>query len=252
MMAGNWKMNKTPSEAASFIQSIKTDLLSMTQVERVVCPPYLAIPAVHELLKDTDIRMGAQDIHWKDSGAYTSCISAPMLKGWVEYVIIGHSETREYLGVTDEQVNLKIKAALTHGLKPIFAFGESLAQNQHGETAAVCERQLQAGLADITPEQMLNIILAYEPIWAIGTGVNATPEQAQEIIGGVVRQTIKKLYGEAVAQQVRILYGGSMNGANCGDLMKQPDIDGGLIGGASLKTEYVDMVRTSIAVKGLA
>lgn len=252
IMAGNWKMNKAPAEAVAFAQAIKDELQKVSQVGRVVCPPYVALAGVGEVLKDTDIKVGAQDVHWEASGAFTSSVSAPMLAGLVDYVIIGHSETRQYLGVTDEQVNKKTKAALKHGLKPIVAIGETLAQNEAGSTAIVCETQLRAALADISAEEMAHIVIAYEPVWAIGTGKNATPEQAQEIIGGVVRLNLVRLYGESVGQAVPILYGGSMNAANCGALMEQPDIDGGLIGGASLKVdEYIKMVQIGARVKGL-
>ena len=175
-----------------------------------------------------------------------------MLVGIADYTIVGHSETRQYLGVTDEDVNKKAKAALQHGIKPIIAMGETLTQNEAGETTRICDRQIRAALADISPENMANVIIAYEPIWAIGTGKTATPEQAQNIIGGVVRPAIAELYGDDIAQATRILYGGSMKPSSCADLMKQPDIDGGLIGGASLKKDdFLALVRISIEVKGL-
>lgn len=253
IMAGNWKMNKTPAQALEFVNSIKAELLPLTTVERVVCPPYVALSSVQAALADSDIRVGAQDVHWAESGAYTGNVAANMLVGLVDYVIIGHSETRQYEGVTDEDVNKKAKIALKYGLKPIIAFGETLEQNEAGQTAAVCQAQLQGALADLSVADLDEVVLAYEPIWAIGTGKNASPEQAQEIIGGVVRQTISELYGYDVAQKVRILYGGSMNPANCADLMKQPDIDGGLVGGASLKKEdFIALVRIAAEVKGLA
>ncbi len=253
IIAGNWKMNKTPAEALEFVNSLKDELSLLRQIERVVCPPYLAIPFVSKALKGTGIGVGAQDVHWKDSGAFTSSISPNMLVGLADYTIIGHSETRQYLGVTDILVNKKTKAALASGLKPIVAVGETLEQNERGETEAICSSQLRGALEGITAEETQNIIIAYEPVWAIGTGKNATPEQAQDIIGNVVRQTLVELYGRDVAQTIRIQYGGSMNPANCGDLMKQPDIDGGLIGGASLKKDdFLALMRISIEAKGLA
>ncbi len=253
MMAGNWKMNKTPAEAVEFVNAIKGDLEQYTQIDRVVCPPYVALSGVRAALEGTGIGVGAQDVHWAESGAYTSNVAANMLAGLVDYTIIGHSETRQYLGVTDEDVNKKIKAALKYDLKPIVAIGETLEQNEAGQTMAVCDRQLRAALDGISPADMANIIIAYEPIWAIGTGKTATPEQAQSIIGDVVRKGLTELYGEDIAQATRILYGGSMKPANCADLMKQPDIDGGLIGGASLKVDdFVALVRISIEVKSLA
>lgn len=252
MIAGNWKMNKTPAEALGFVDSLQDELQRLSQIDRVVCPPYVALQVVAATLSNTGIGIGAQDVHWAESGAYTSCVAANMLVGIADYAIVGHSETRQYLGVTDEEVNKKTKAALQNGIKPIVAMGESLEQNEAGKTASVCDQQIRAALADITPEDMANVIIAYEPIWAIGTGKTATPEQAQNIIGGVVRPAIADLYGDDIAQATRILYGGSMKPDNCADLMNQPDIDGGLIGGASLKQEdFLALVRISIEVKGL-
>lgn len=250
MMAGNWKMNKTPAEAIEFVKAIKAELQHLSRIERVVCPPYVALAGVKQTLAGTDIGVGAQDVHPEESGAYTSSVAANMLVGIADYVIIGHSETRQYLGVTDSDVNKKTKIALKYGLKPIVAIGETLEQNEAGQTTDVCDRQLRAALAGISDLQQ--IVIAYEPVWAIGTGRTATPEQAQAIIGGVVRPVLAELYGDSVAQTTRILYGGSMNPANCADLMKQPDIDGGLIGGASLKADdFIALTRISIEVKAL-
>ncbi|NDJ86200.1 MAG: triose-phosphate isomerase [Chloroflexi bacterium] len=252
VIAGNWKMNKTPSEAVEFVSAIKGDLQQFEKIERVVCPPYVALPGVSAALTGSGVRVGAQDVHWEESGAFTSCVAANMLVGIAEYTIIGHSETRQYLGVTDEQVNKKTKAALRHGLKPIIAIGESLAQNEAGQTEEVCDRQIRAALEGISETEMANIIIAYEPIWAIGTGKNATPEQAQSIMGNVVRKAVADLYGQPVAEATRILYGGSMKPANARELMDQPDIDGGLIGGASLKiSDYVELVRIAAEAKNL-
>jgi triosephosphate isomerase len=253
MMAGNWKMNKTPAEALEFVTTLKDHLSPYAKVERVVCPPYVALAGVSAALRGSGIKIGAQDVHHMESGAYTGSIAANMLKGLVEYVIIGHSETRQYLGVTDELVNAKTKTALANGLKPIVAMGETLEQNEAGQTREVCRRQLEIDLRDISATQMQNVVIAYEPVWAIGTGKNATPEQAQDIIGGVIRPLLDELYGHDIAQATRILYGGSMNPANAGDLMKKPDIDGGLIGGASLKQDqFSALVRIATEAKGLA
>ncbi|PJF42373.1 MAG: triose-phosphate isomerase [Phototrophicales bacterium] len=252
MMAGNWKMHKTIAEAVAFAEAIKNRINGLVSIDRVVCPAYVALPAMKQALTGTDIALGAQDVHTQAQGAYTSCISAPMLQGLVDYVIVGHSETRQYLGVTDADVNQKAKIALAHGLKPIIAMGESLEQNEAGQTEAVCDRQIRAALDGITSAQMANVVIAYEPIWAIGTGKNATPEQAQAIIGGVVRKALADLYGEEIAQVTRILYGGSMKPANCHELMVQPDIDGGLVGGASLDVEsFTEMIEIAIQAKGL-
>lgn len=253
MIAGNWKMNKTPAEAFDFVSELKDEIAQYEKVERVVIPPYVALAGVMGALRGSGIKVGAQDIHHEVNGAYTSSISAPMLKGIVEYVVVGHSETRQYLNVTDELVNLKTKIALSHGLKPIVAMGETLDENEAGKTADICRRQITAGLQDITPEQMSNVVIAYEPIWAIGTGKTATPEQAQKIIGDVIRSLLEELYGYEIAQTTRILYGGSMKPSNCADLMKQPDIDGGLIGGASLKTnDFTALIRIATEASGLA
>ncbi len=253
MIAGNWKMNKTPAEAFDFVNELKDEIAQYEQVERVVIPPYVALAGVTGALRGSGVKVGAQDVHHEESGAYTSSISAAMLKGIVDYVVIGHSETRQYLNVTDELVNLKTKIALSHGLKPIVAMGETLDENEAGKTSEVCRRQITAGLKDITPEQMENIVIAYEPVWAIGTGKTATPEQAQSIIGDVIRSLLEELYGYEIAQATRILYGGSMKPSNCADLMKQPDIDGGLIGGASLKVhDFTALVRIATEASGLA
>ena len=248
IMAGNWKMNKTAAEAVEFANAIKDGINGRDQVERVICPPYIALPAMKEAFAGTDIALGAQDVHHEESGAYTSSVSASMLVDFVDYVIIGHSETRQYLGMTDALVNKKAKIALQHGLKPIIAMGETLDQNEAGQTEAVCDAQIRAALDGITSEQMASVVIAYEPIWAIGTGKTATPEQAQSIIGGVVRKAIRDLYGDDIAAATRILYGGSMKPANCADLMSQPDIDGGLIGGASLKVDaFTELVNLTVA-----
>lgn len=253
MIAGNWKMYKTPAEAFDFVNELKDSIKRFEAVERVICPPYLAIAGIVPIVRGSGIKVGAQDVHHEANGAYTSSISAPMLKGLAEYVIVGHSETRQYLNVTDELVNLKTKACLANGLKPIVAMGETLDQNESGQTEVVCRRQIEGALKDITPEQMANVVIAYEPVWAIGTGKNATPEQAQSIIGNVIRGLLRELYGADIADATRILYGGSMKPGNCADLMKQEDIDGGLIGGASLSVEdFTALVRISTEAKGLA
>ncbi len=252
IIAGNWKMHKTPAEAVAFVNAIKGALAELSAVERVVCPPYVALPGVAEALHNTDIAVGAQDVHWEESGAFTSQISAPMLVGLVKYVIVGHSETRQYQGVTDEMVNRKAKAALSHGLRPIIAVGESLEINEAGETQAFVERQIRAAFAGIPAEDLSRIVVAYEPIWAIGTGRSASGEQANAIIGGI-RTTLAELYGAAHAEAMRIQYGGSVKPANMVEFMSQPHIDGALVGGASLKENaFVELVRLAIQAKGLA
>ncbi len=244
IIAGNWKMYKTVAEAEAFVRELAPRLAPFNNVERVVCPPYLAISAVHSALEGTPIKVGAQDVHFENEGAYTGRISPLMLKDWVEYVIIGHSECRRDLGDTDEIVNKKVKAALAHNLTPIIAVGESLAQNEAGETAAFVSRQVRGAFAGLTAEQALRTVVAYEPIWAIGTGRNATAQQANNIIGGVVRRALADLYGNDVAQQIRIQYGVSVKPDNMAEYIAQPDIDGALVGGASLKVEsFTELVR---------
>lgn len=252
IIAGNWKMHKTLAESVEFVTALAPKIASYTGVERVVGPTYIALAAVADVLKDTQIQVSAQDVHWADSGAYTSQVSPIMLKGLVEYVIIGHSERRAYLGETDEGVNKKAKALLAHGLKPIIAVGESLEQNEAGETASFVGGQVRGALDGITAEQMANIVIAYEPIWAIGTGKSATSEQANEIIRGTVRATVRDLYGDAVANAVRIQYGGSVKPNNMLDYMSQPDIDGALVGGAALKVDdFTDLIRLAAEAKGV-
>lgn len=248
ILAGNWKMNKTPAEAVEFVRAIRPLITQYPQVETVVCVPFVSLPAVADALAGVKVGVGAQNMHWAASGAYTGEVSAAMLKGLADYVIIGHSERRQYFGETDESVNKKIKAALAHGLVPIVCVGEDLAQNEAGLTESLVSAQVRAAFADITAEQARGIVIAYEPIWAIGTGKTATSEVANRICGLVVRGTVAGLYGEEVAQQIRIQYGGSANEKNIAELMAMPDIDGALIGGASLKVDgFVEMVRAAAA-----
>ena len=252
IIAGNWKMFKTLDESVAFVKELAPKLAPYTGVERVVAPTFIALAAVADALKNTDIKVSAQNVHWEDSGAFTSQISPTMLTGIVEYVIIGHSECRAYLGETDEGVNKKAKALLAHGLKPIIAVGESLAQNEAGATASFVGGQVRAALDGISAEDMANVVIAYEPIWAIGTGKSATSQQANDIIGGTVRATIRDLYGDVVADNVRIQYGGSVKPNNMVEYMSQPDIDGALVGGASLKVEdFTELVRLAAEAKGV-
>ena len=234
IIAGNWKMNMTPSQAKELVTEL-IPLVKDAACDVVVCPPYVDIALVAELVKGTNIQVGAQNIHWAEKGAFTGEISAAMLKeAGAAYAIIGHSERRQYFGETDETVNSRTKAALAAGIVPIICVGESLAQRENGETDAVVSGQVKADLEGIPGEAVAGLVIAYEPIWAIGTGKTATDEQANETIG-LIRKTIASLYGQAVADQVRIQYGGSMNPKNVKGLMAQAQIDGGLIGGASLK-----------------
>ncbi len=249
MMAGNWKMNKTIDEAVALARAIREQVNDVANVDCVVCPPFIDIPAVSETLKGSNIAVGAQNMHWAESGAYTGEISAPMLKGLATYVIIGHSERRQYFAETDETVNKKVHSAVAAGLTPILCVGESLEQNERGETQAFVSGQVRAALAGFTADQVKQIIIAYEPIWAIGTGKAATAQQANDICGGVVRETVGEMFGTEAAAAIRILYGGSTNEKNIGEIMAQPDIDGALIGGASLKVEsYAAMVKITSAL----
>ena len=250
IIAGNWKMYKNVQEAAAFAQELAPRLAPYTSVERLVCPTFLALTAVSEVLNGTDIGVGAQDAHWEAQGAFTSQVSAAMLQGIAQYVIIGHSEVRAYLNETDERVNKKIKAALAYNLKPIVAVGESLAQNEAGETESFVSGQVRAALAGIDAANMQNIVLAYEPIWAIGTGKNASGEIANRIIGSI-RGTLVDLYGSDVAQSVRIQYGGSVKPDNMAEYMSQPEVDGALVGGASLKVDdFTKLVEIAAQQKG--
>ncbi len=244
MMAGNWKMNKNIAEAKALAAAIRDAVNDVDAVDKVVCPPFVDLPAVAEVLAGSNIKVGAQNMHWAANGAYTGEISPGMLAGLAQYVILGHSERRQYFAETDETVNKKVKAALEAGLTPIVCVGESLEQNEAGETQSFVSGQVKGALAGLSGEQVMSLVIAYEPIWAIGTGRAATAQQANDICGGVVRATLAELYGAEVAENTRVLYGGSTNDKNIREIMAQPDIDGALIGGAALKVEsYAEMVR---------
>jgi len=245
-IAGNWKMNKTAEEAAAFANEIKDALNDIEGVDIAFCPPFLAIPAVAEAVAGTRVGVGAQNMYYEESGAYTGEIAPNMITPFCQYVILGHSERRAYFGETDEGVNKKIKAALAHGLTPIVCVGESLEQNEAGETQEFVSGQVRAAFDGLSGEEMAKCVIAYEPIWAIGTGKTATVEQAGGIIGGAVRATVAGMFGSETAEKVRIQYGGSVKPENAADFMAHPDIDGALVGGAALKTSFVDLVRNSV------
>jgi len=233
IVAGNWKMNKTATEAVSLVKEL-IPMVEGADVDVIVCTPYTSISSVVELAKGTNVSVGAQNMHFEEKGAYTGEISADMLLALgVKYVIIGHSERRQYFAETDETVNKKVKVAIAKGLTPILCCGETLEQREMGIISEHIRMQIKIGLLDVTAEQAKNVVIAYEPIWAIGTGKTATSAQANEVCA-VIRTVIGELYGAPVAEVIRIQYGGSMNAANAAELMAQPDIDGGLIGGASL------------------
>ena len=235
IIAGNWKMNNTIAETKALITDL-IPLVADAEAEVVICTPYTDLATAVEMTKGTNIKVGAENVHWADHGAFTGEISAKMLvELGVEFVIVGHSERRQYFGETDETVNMRVKAALAAGLKPIICVGESLEQRESGATNDVVTTQTIGALKDIASDELKNIVLAYEPIWAIGTGKTATAEQANETIG-VIRNSVADLYGKDIAENViRIQYGGSMKPSNVKELMAMSEIDGGLIGGASLK-----------------
>ena len=236
IIAGNWKMNKTPDEARVLVEEL-IPLVADAECEVVVCPPFVDLCPVSKAIKGTNIHLGAQNIHWAKSGAFTGEISADMLKKFgVEYAIVGHSERRQYFGETDATVNMRAKAALENGITPIICVGESLEQRERGETDEFVASQVRGALEGISADDARRIVIAYEPIWAIGTGRTATAEMAEETIT-VIRKTLRSIFGNDAAETVRIQYGGSMNPQNAASLMAMENIDGGLIGGASLKAE---------------
>ena len=237
VIAGNWKMNMTPAETKKFITELAPMVAGMDKCDIVLCVPYVDIATAVEAAKGTNIHIGAENVHFAESGAYTGEISAKMLcEIGTEYVVVGHSERRQYFGETDETVNLRTKAALAAGLKVILCLGEVKEERLAGITDEVVSMQTKLDLAGISAEELKNVIIAYEPVWAIGTGLTATPEQADETCG-VIRKTVAALYGDAAAEEITIQYGGSMNDANAAELLAKVNVDGGLIGGASLKTD---------------
>jgi len=248
ILAGNWKMHLTISEATDFVRSIRRGLNEIKDVDRVLCPPYTALATVGELVSATEIEVGAQNMYWEEKGAYTGEIAPAMLSELCQYVILGHSERRAYFGETDEGVNRKVKAALAQGLKPIVCVGETEDQYDAGETETVVSSQLRGGLTDLSAAQVAGLVIAYEPIWAIGTGKAATPAGAGAVIGLHIRGTISELHDESTAQAVRVQYGGSVKPSNVAEFMSHPDIDGALVGGASLKPDFVELVRIAAEV----
>ena len=242
LIAGNWKMNMLASQVPAYWQGLEPGAKLSEGVSSALCVPFPLIPAVKAALAGSQVKVGAQDVSAHDKGAYTGEVSAAMLADLgVDYCIIGHSERRAYHAESDQLVNEKLKALLGAGITPIMCCGESLEQRDAGVTLSFVESQIKGGLAGVSPEEMKKVVIAYEPIWAIGTGRTATAAQAQEVCG-YIRGVLAGLYGEELAKGVQILYGGSMNGKNAAELLSQPDIDGGLIGGASLKPEFADII----------
>lgn len=243
IIAGNWKMFKTVKEAVEFAEQVKGKA-EVDGVESVICAPYTDLAVLVEALKNTSIQVGAQNLHWEDNGAFTGEISGEMLKDLgVAYVIIGHSERRAYFAETDETVNKKIKAAFKHGLTPIVCVGEKLEERESGRTKEVCKEQTEAAFAGLSEEQAAQVVIAYEPIWAIGTGKSSTSEDANEVIG-YIRGIIKGQFGDQTAEAIRIQYGGSVKPGNISEYMSMSDIDGALVGGASLEpASYIQLVE---------
>ncbi len=245
-VAGNWKMFKTAAEARALISEMLPGLIAVPGVEIVLCPPFTSILPVAALLEGTSIGVGAQNMHWEASGAYTGEVAPPMLAEFCKYVILGHSERRTYFGETDANVNLKVKAALKYDLDPIMCVGETLTENEAGLTQEIVTRQVQAGLNGVKAASIAKVVIAYEPVWAIGTGRAATAEGAQAVIGGIIRALLAQMYGEELCQQVRILYGGSVKASNAPEFFHYPDVDGALVGGASLKaSEFISIASAA-------
>jgi len=247
-VAGNWKMNKTVEEARQLVAEMAPALKDISGVEKVLCPPFPALLAVNAMLVGTDIGLGAQNLHWEASGAFTGEVSPAMLAELCKYVIIGHSERRTYFGETDVTVNKRIFASLNSSLTPIVCIGETLAENEAGSTAEVIQRQLVHGLQGLSREQGQKLVLAYEPVWAIGTGRAATSDWANRVSGMLIRTVLAELFGKDTAGEIRILYGGSVTAGNAAEYFSQLEVDGALVGGASLKpAEFIAITRAAAA-----
>jgi triosephosphate isomerase len=242
-------MNETVAEARHLVSELVPGLQAVSGVEKVICPPFTALLAVAALLEGSDIGLGAQNMHWEESGAFTGEIAAPMVAELCDYVIIGHSERRAYFGETDETVNRKVEAALAHSLTPIVCVGETLEENEANRTAEVVSRQVREGLTGISVGggDEIPLVIAYEPVWAIGTGRAATAEGANAVLADVIRPALTELFGESVSQMIRILYGGSVKGNNAAEFFRQPEIDGALVGGASLKAAEFLLISQAAA-----
>lgn len=245
-VAGNWKMNKLAGQAKILVEEMLPGLQSVPAVEAVLCPPFLSLMLVSELVANTGIGVGAQNLFWETSGAYTGEVSPEMVREFCDYVILGHSERRAYFGETDQTLNKRVLAALKVGLTPIVCVGETLSENEAGLTADVINRQVVEGLANLTAEQGEKLVVAYEPVWAIGTGRAASGPVANTVLADIIRPTLADLFGDEVAQGIRILYGGSVTSANAAEFFGQPEIDGALVGGASLKpADFVAIVQAA-------
>ena len=251
LIAGNWKMFKTADEAVALVGELRSLVEGIGEVEVAVCPPFPALEVVRKALAGSSIKVGAQNMHWEEQGAFTGEVSPVMLVGLVDYVIVGHSERRTLFGETDEIVNRKLHAALSYGLGPIVCVGENLEQNQSGQTEEIVGGQVRAAFQGVTDDQAGRIVVAYEPLWAIGTGLPADGPGAARTIGQAVRGTLIDLYGDQLAQSIRIQYGGSVKPANTAEFMRESEIDGALVGGASLRAaDFAAIVRESLAARG--
>jgi len=245
-VAGNWKMNKTGEEARALVAELLPELQNASTIDRALCPPFPYLMPVSAMLTGTGIGLGAQNMYWEESGAYTGEVSPGMVAEFCQYVILGHSERRAYFGETDETVNRKVKAAFANHLTPIMCVGETLDENESGRTAAVIERQVREGLQGLETSLAEKLVIAYEPVWAIGTGRAASAEGANAVLSDIIRPTLKVLFGNQVAQAVRIQYGGSVNAKNAAEFFAMPDIDGALVGGASLKpVDFIAIVKAA-------
>jgi len=250
IVAGNWKMNKTVEEARTLVFTMSQSLREITGVEKVLCPPYPALLAVSALLQGTDIGLGAQNLHWEEKGAFTGEVAPNMVAEFCQFVIIGHSERRAYFGETDETVNRKVRAALAHNLTPIVCVGETLAEYESNQTGEVVRRQINRGLADVDADQARRFVIAYEPVWAIGTGKASSGENANAVLANHIRPALAGLFGAETAEAIRIQYGGSVTAANAVEFFSQPEIDGALVGGASLKIEEFTAIVQAAAQPG--
>ena len=250
IVAGNWKMHYGPSEAREFAESILDGLAQIDSVERVLCPPAISLTAVHAVISGSGVALGAQNMYYEDKGAYTGEIAPGMLRGLCDYVILGHSERRAYFGETDELVNRKAQAAFRHGLRPIVCVGERLEDRDANLTERVISAQVRGSLANLPGERLNELVVAYEPVWAIGTGRAATAQDAGDVVA-LIRALLAEMYGRAAEAEVRIQYGGSVTTANVAEFAANPDIDGSLVGGASLKADFVEIVRATAQAKGL-
>lgn len=246
IVAGNWKMNKTVEEARTLVFTMSGKMREITGVEKVLCPPFPALLPVSALLKGTDIGLGAQNMHWAENGAFTGEIAPAMVAEYCQYVIIGHSERRAYFGETDENVDRKVSAAQAHDLIPIVCVGETLDENESSQTGEVVRRQISQGLKNADPAKAAKIIVAYEPVWAIGTGRASSGDGANAVVAEHIRPALAELFGQETAQAIRVQYGGSVTSANADEFFGQPEIDGALVGGASLKEdEFVAIVKAA-------